>query len=70
MPGQATAPSKDKEVRRDVKKTDEEEEKAKHDQADLVTIEIAERQLSILAPQGGKSNGAAWKSAAKKENPA
>jgi diacylglycerol kinase (ATP) len=67
MPGQATTPSDTKDTK---KKTDEEDEKAKRDNADLVTIEVAERQLSILAPQGGKSNGAAWKSAKKKENTA
>jgi diacylglycerol kinase (ATP) len=70
MPGQATAPSKDKEAKKEPKKTDEEDDKAKRDNADLVTIEIAERQLSILAPQGGKSNGAAWKSTDKKEKSA
>lgn len=69
MPGQATAPSKDKDAK-GTKKTDEDDEKAKRANADLVTIEIAERQLSILAPQGGKSNGAAWKSTDKKEKPA
>jgi hypothetical protein len=37
------------------------EEKAKHDNADLVTIEIAERQLAILAPQGKTNGGAAKK---------
>jgi diacylglycerol kinase (ATP) len=69
MPGQATAPSKDKEAK-STKKTEEEEEKAKRANADLVTIEIAERQLSILAPQGGKSSGVARKSTDMKEKPA
>jgi diacylglycerol kinase family enzyme len=64
MPGQATAPSESKKdaKRKEAKVLDEKEEqareKAKRDNADLVTIEVAERQLDILAPQG-KINGAA-----------
>jgi diacylglycerol kinase family enzyme len=59
MPGQATAPSDAKPKKADVgKKTDEDDEKAKRDKADLVTIEVAERQLAILAPPG-KANGTA-----------
>src|SRR4051812_27697237 len=68
MPGQATAPSHDKKdpKKKHAKETDEVEEKAKRDNADLVTIEVAERQLEILAPQG-RSNGAAPKHAITKE---
>lgn len=63
MPGQATAPSdskKDHKKKKAAPESDETEEKSKHDNADLVTIAIAERQLEILAPQG-KGNGAAKK---------
>jgi diacylglycerol kinase (ATP) len=63
MPGQASAPSdpkKDHHKKKHAKESDEAEEKAKHDNADLVTIAIAERQLDILAPEG-KGNGAAAK---------
>ncbi len=71
MPGQATAPS---DPRKDAKKKhakepDEAEEKAKRDNADLVTIEVAARQLEILAPQG-KADGAAAKRSNKKERSA
>jgi diacylglycerol kinase family enzyme len=68
MPGQATAPSDPKKdhKKKKAKDSDEVEEKAKRDNADLVTIEIADRQLEILAPQG-KGNGAAAKPAGKKE---
>jgi diacylglycerol kinase family enzyme len=64
MPGQATAPSEDKKnhKKKQTKESHDAEEKSKHDNADLVTIEIAERQLEILAPQG-KANGAAPKPA-------
>jgi len=64
MPGQATAPSEDKKETKKKKVTkdsEEAEEKAKHDNADLVTIEIAERQLAILAPQGTTDSAAAKK---------
>jgi hypothetical protein len=65
MPGQATAPSDAKPKKTDVKKkTDEDDENTKRDKADLVTIEVAERQLAILAPPG-KTNGAAPNRAAK-----
>jgi diacylglycerol kinase family enzyme len=72
MPGQATAPSETRKEtkRRQSKVLDEKEEaaqeKAKRNNADLVTIEIAERQLEILAPQG-TSSGAAAKRRNKKE---
>jgi diacylglycerol kinase family enzyme len=72
MPGQATKPSETKKEakRKEAKVLDEKEEeareKAKRDNADLVTIEVAERQLEILAPQG-KANGAAAQHAKKKE---
>jgi diacylglycerol kinase family enzyme len=62
MPGQATAPSMTK---KETKKTDkgEEDEKTNRDHADLVTIEIAERQLEILAPQGEAKGDKAKRSA-------
>jgi hypothetical protein len=68
MPGQATAPSSDKKTakKKNAKETDEAEEKSKRENVDLVTIEVAERQLEILAPQG-KTNGAAATPAGKKE---
>jgi diacylglycerol kinase family enzyme len=68
MPGQATAPSEDRKDARKkkAKGADEVDEKTKRENVDLVTIEIAERQLEILAPQG-KPNGAAAKSTGKKE---
>lgn len=72
MPGQATAPSESKKEarRKEAKVLDEKEEeareKAKRDNADLVTIEVAERQLEILAPQG-KANGAVAQRPSKKE---
>jgi diacylglycerol kinase (ATP) len=68
MPGQATAPTEKKKGgrKKHAKETDEAEEKAKRDNADLVTIEVAERQLAILAPQG-KSHGAVRPRAGKKE---
>jgi diacylglycerol kinase family enzyme len=68
MPGQATAPSHGKKdpKKKHAKESDEADEKAKRDNADLVTIEVAERQLEILAPQG-KSDGAAPRQAAKRE---
>jgi diacylglycerol kinase (ATP) len=71
MPGQATAPSDAKKntKKKHAKESDEAEEKAKHDNADLVTIEVAERQLEILAPQG-KANAAAPKRSAKRERSA
>ena len=50
MPGQATAPSETKKADKNKGKTENEE--TDRDKADLVTIEIAERQLAILAPQG------------------
>src|SRR4051812_986009 len=49
MPGQATVP---KAKKGDAKRSDEDEEKARRNNADLVTIEVAERQLTIVAPQG------------------
>jgi hypothetical protein len=57
MPGQATAPSEPKKdaKKKEPKATDEAEEKAKRDNADLVTLEIASVQLEILAPQGKAS---------------
>ncbi|WP_395014707.1 diacylglycerol/lipid kinase family protein [Dongia sp.] len=66
MPGQATAPSADTKNGKKKKTSDEADEKAKRDKVDLVTIEIAERQLEILAP-AGKANGVAAKRAGKKE---
>jgi len=68
MPGQATAPSDDKKnhKKKKAKEGDEADEKAKRDNADLVTIEVAERQLEILAPQG-KGNGGAAKPHGMKE---
>lgn len=68
MPGQATAPSAPKKdaKKKESKTSDEAEEKAKRDNADLVTIEIADGQLEILAPQG-KAGSAAAKRAIKKE---
>jgi hypothetical protein len=57
MPGQSSTPSESK--------SDEADAAAKRDKADLVTIEIAERQLAILAPQG-KANGSTQR-AGKKE---
>jgi len=50
MPGQATAPSDA--GKKKAKDSEEADAKARRDNADLVTIEIAERQLRILAPQG------------------
>jgi len=54
MPGQTSTPSDAK--KGDEKKTGkpptEAEEKENRNKADMVTIEIAERQLAILAPQG------------------
>lgn len=53
MPGQATAPSAEKkDHRKKALESDEAAEKARRNNADLVTIEVAERQLKILAPQG------------------
>ncbi len=71
MPGQATAPSDPKKAakKKHAKESDEAEEKARRDNADLVTIEVAARQLEILAPQG-KVNGAATKRSNKKERSA
>jgi diacylglycerol kinase family enzyme len=68
MPGQATAPSKAKNDARKKKdkKDGEADDKSKRENVDLVTIEIAERQLEILAPQG-KGDGIAAKSAGRKE---
>jgi len=68
MPGQATAPSVDKKDARKkkAKAGEEPDEKTKRENVDLVTIEIAERQLEILAPQG-KPNGAAAKPVEKKK---
>ena len=65
MPGQATAPSDPKkDAKKKISKPANEEEeqaaeKVKRDNADLVTIEIAERQLEILAPQGKADDSAA-----------
>jgi diacylglycerol kinase family enzyme len=68
MPGQATAPTDGKkDVKKGAKRSDEDEEKASRDQADMVTIEIAERQLAILAPQG-KITGVPPKAGVKKES--
>ena len=50
MPGQATAQEKNKKAKNGA----EEETARNRDQADLLNIEIAERQLSILAPRGKK----------------
>jgi hypothetical protein len=59
MPGQASPPSNGSkgngnkgDAKKESNQPDEAQEKEKRDQADLVTIEIAERQLAILAPQG------------------
>jgi len=63
MPGQATMPSEAKKAAKAKKTTEADDaaaEKAKRDNADLVTIEVAERQLEILAPQD-KANGNAVK---------
>jgi diacylglycerol kinase (ATP) len=76
MPGQATKPSETKKEakRREAKVLDEKEEeareKAKRDNADLVTIEVAERQLEILAPQGKANSAAAQRAKKKKEKTA
>jgi diacylglycerol kinase family enzyme len=72
MPGQATAPSSGKKdsKKKDFKPANEAEEKAaekaKRDNVDLVTIEIAERQLEIRAPKG-KLDDSAAKRPVKKE---
>jgi diacylglycerol kinase family enzyme len=72
MPGQATRSSEDKKnsKKKEVEPASEAEEKAaekaKRDNVDLVTMEIAERQLDLLAPQG-KPDGPAAKHKIKKE---
>jgi diacylglycerol kinase family enzyme len=75
MPGQATAPSEPKNAakKKAAKPVDPEaEEKARRQNADLVTIEVAARQLEILAPQGrtngGRANGHALQKKTKKES--
>ncbi|GAB2177189.1 diacylglycerol/lipid kinase family protein [Dongia sp. agr-C8] len=66
MPGQATAPGAEKkDHKKKVEENDAADEKAKRERVDLVTIEVAERQLEILAPQG-KADAAAT-AAGKKE---
>jgi diacylglycerol kinase family enzyme len=63
MPGQATAPdtekAKHKKANDQPLESDDEEWKRTKERADLLNIEIAERQLAILAPRAaGRSKGA------------
>ena len=64
MPGQAVASSETKKADRETKDPDA---KTDRDKADLVTIEIAEQQLTILAPQGIARRAKTKKSTSKTE---